>query len=240
VLAPARITPVLSECSTRVTHTQDGNVFPLLCRNHGVNVVAWRFYARGGNYLLALGKRATYARVNRYYCSLLGANNRYLTYPEVESMFTLATAYFGWRIPEPPLATANPGECAVVSSPTSALRAELPRYENCSQTPELKPSTMSWCTSACSPYFNSITWSTWTHDRAVGSGTEVAPTGVGGCAGSQLVYYPNTRIVLTHPVVERFCAWPASGRSKPREFLGPVFTRSNVYPSFELTSTSSC
>ena len=205
-----------------------------------MNVVAWRFYARGGSYLLALGNRATYTRVKQYYCRLLGPNNSLLTYPEVESMFALATAYYGWRFAQPPLATANPQECAVVSSPSSALTAELPRYENCSQVPRLKPSMMSWCTSACSPYFTSITWSTWTHARAVGSGTEVAPTGVGGCAGSQLLHYPDTPIVLSHPVVERFCAYPDSSRSKPREFLGPVFTRSNVYGEFELMTSSTC
>ena len=240
ILSPARAPPKHGECSLPLTHTGDGNVLPLLCRDSGVNVFAWRFYARGGSYLLALGGHATYRKVERYFCSLLMPNRSGLTYPEVGSIYTLASSYYGWTFNPPPLATANPTVCARLLRPPAAVTAALPLYENCSRVPQFKPTAIHWCTSACSPYFTSIVWKSWTPSHAVGYGTEDEATGVPGCAGSPVRAYPGTTIVLSRPRTEQFCVWPDVPHGTAKVFRGVVFTTSNVYPPFELMTGSSC
>ncbi len=241
ILKPAQVPPKHGECSLSLTHTGDGNVLPLLCRNGGVNVLAWRFYARGGSYLFSLGGHATYKRVERYFCSLLIPNRSGLTYPEVGSMYTLASSYYRWTFNSPPLATANPTVCArLLQSPVAAVAAALPLYENCSRVPQLEPKSIHWCTSACSPYFTSIVWRSWTPSHAVGVGTEDEATGDPGCAGSPVRTYPGTTIVLSRPRAEQFCALPDLPHGMARVFRGVVFTTSNVYPPFELMTGSNC
>jgi hypothetical protein len=108
-LAPATVPPVSNECTIRLTHDADGNVTPLLCGNGGVNVFAWRQYAKGyvcgagstdcgtevWSKVMQLGADANSAEVYQAMCS--DYKDIYGTKPLTISDEELAAAYYGWN-----------------------------------------------------------------------------------------------------------------------------------------------
>jgi hypothetical protein len=103
VLAPARVPPVKNECLRALLHDADGNVQPVLCPNGGVNVDAWRHYARGWvghppliwSKTMGLGPHPSAKDVFDAMC--VDMAKVYGTIPLTESAETLAAAYYGWR-----------------------------------------------------------------------------------------------------------------------------------------------
>jgi Domain of unknown function (DUF929) len=109
VLAPATVAPVSNECTIQLSHDADGNVTPLLCDDGGVNVFAWRQYAKGyvcgaastdcGSStwakMMQLGADADSAEVYQAMCS--DYKDIYGTKPLTISGEELAAAYYGWN-----------------------------------------------------------------------------------------------------------------------------------------------
>ncbi len=104
VLPGERLAPVRPECAQTVWLSEDGNVYPLLCSGERVNVGAWLFYARNRPSMMALARSASLSRVTASLCHYKvgeprGFNRSPETLPEQESVFMLAAAYNGWRVP---------------------------------------------------------------------------------------------------------------------------------------------
>ena len=137
ILAPARVAPVRDECSHSLVHDADGNVAPLLCANGDVNILAWRWYAKGwvfhGPFVwsttMGLGRYATYRQVVAAMC--VDMANIYGTIPMTLSSETLAAAYYGWHF---------------ARDPASEFEMELARYANEGKTGNTK--------AACGPPFH--------------------------------------------------------------------------------------
>jgi hypothetical protein len=96
--------PVRHECAVTVWLAEDGNVYPLLCSGHRVNVGAWLFYARNRPSMMSLERTTTLARVTASLCHYKvgepkGFNRTAESLPEQENVFMLAAAYNGWRVP---------------------------------------------------------------------------------------------------------------------------------------------
>jgi hypothetical protein len=103
ILAPATVLPVSAECSLPILKDADGNVTPLLCPDGGVNVRAWRVYARGHlsngpphwSKVMSLGRGATANQVFDAMCT--DQLQVYDAGPITYSAEQLAAAYYGWR-----------------------------------------------------------------------------------------------------------------------------------------------
>jgi hypothetical protein len=102
ILPPATVAPVSDECTLPLTHEEDGNVIPLLCPDGGVNVLAWRQFARGWvlrppliwSRTMQLGANATATSVFRAMC--FDRDRVQGTNPLTMSAEMLAAAYYGW------------------------------------------------------------------------------------------------------------------------------------------------
>ncbi len=137
ILAPAGVAPVRDECSHSLVDDADGNVAPLLCANGDVNILAWRWYAKGwvnhGPFVwsttMALGRYATYRQVVAAMC--VDMVNTYGTIPMTLSSETLAAAYHGWHF---------------ARDPASEFEMELARHANEGKTGNTK--------AACGPPFH--------------------------------------------------------------------------------------
>lgn len=109
ILAPAQVAPARDECSHSLVHDADGNVAPLLCANGDVNILAWRWYAKGWVFhgpivwstTMGLGRYATYQQVVAAMC--VDMANTYGTIPMTLSSETLAAAYYGWHFAHDPV-----------------------------------------------------------------------------------------------------------------------------------------
>jgi hypothetical protein len=104
VLPGESVPPVKSECAQTVWLSEDGNVYPLLCSGHRVNVGAWLFYAHNRPSMMSLLRTTSIARATASLCHYKvdeprGFNLFEETLPEQENVFTLAAAYNGWRVP---------------------------------------------------------------------------------------------------------------------------------------------
>jgi hypothetical protein len=104
VLPGEKVPPVHGECAQTVWLSEDGNVAPLLCSGHRVNVGAWLFYAQNHPSMMSLMRTTSIARATASLCHYKvdepkGFNLTDETLPEQESVFALAAAYNGWRVP---------------------------------------------------------------------------------------------------------------------------------------------
>jgi hypothetical protein len=105
ILPGESMPPVERECAETVWLAEDGNVYPLMCSRHRVNVGAWLFYARNRPSMMSLSRTSTIARVTESLCHYMarepkGFNLSDETLPEQESVFMLAAAYNGWHVPK--------------------------------------------------------------------------------------------------------------------------------------------
>lgn len=104
VLPGESVPPVQRECAQTVWLAADGNVYPLLCSGHRVNVGAWLFYAHNHPSMMSFMRATPIDRVTTSLCHYTvdepkGFNLFEETLPEQENVFTLAAAYNGWRVP---------------------------------------------------------------------------------------------------------------------------------------------
>lgn len=98
VLAPATVPPVYAECNVPVSHSMDGNLYPLLCADGGVNIRAWDGYTSYiGGPLFLLGRHADAAVVVAAMCEAYYHKPADATAVEVQSAEELAAAYYGWK-----------------------------------------------------------------------------------------------------------------------------------------------
>jgi hypothetical protein len=102
----AKESPIRSECLKAVTPTADGNDYPLRCSGDRVNVAAWESYAELLPRLFTLGRGATRCQVYEAEVRPALSREELLSLPEVEASYELASAYYGWKVDVPSLATA--------------------------------------------------------------------------------------------------------------------------------------
>ena len=101
--------PVGSECLEAVHPTADGNDYPLTCSHGKVNVAAWESYAELLPKLLTLGRSVTRCQVYEAEMNPSLSKEDFLTTPEVDASYTLASIYYGWTINVPsPASTPAP------------------------------------------------------------------------------------------------------------------------------------
>jgi Protein kinase domain len=99
ILAPAIVAPQVDECQQQLTFGADGSAGPVKCANGDLNVIAWRYYARGQGRLLSLGRFATPEQVLQTMC-----NDRNGTIPIEQMAYQLAKSYYGWSFGSDPSA----------------------------------------------------------------------------------------------------------------------------------------
>ena len=96
VLPPASVLPVGSLCSAPIQLYQDGNVGPLFCRSGAIIVEAWAHFASADPQVLSVGRGATLTAVESAVCADGVINHA--TYPIEQSVYQIATAYYGWNL----------------------------------------------------------------------------------------------------------------------------------------------
>jgi hypothetical protein len=95
VLAPATVPPRHAECAGGLVLYEDGNVGPLTCGG-GVNAGAWDSLAPiAASPLVVLGRNPTQAQVITAICA--GSSE---TTNQLDSVYQLASAYYGWNFGE--------------------------------------------------------------------------------------------------------------------------------------------
>jgi hypothetical protein len=82
-----------------------------------VNAGAWDFYAQLRPALLSAGSHATRRTVLRAYCGLGQPAEIGITGQEMDDVFELAAAYYGWRFSAPPPSAITRASCAAVGAP---------------------------------------------------------------------------------------------------------------------------
>lgn len=105
ILPGESMPPVQRECAETVWLAEDGNVYPLMCSGHRVNVGAWLFYAQNDPSMMSLSRTTSITRVTESLCHYRtgepkGFNLSDETLPEQENVFMLAVAYNGWQVPK--------------------------------------------------------------------------------------------------------------------------------------------
>ena len=101
ILSPAKIPPVSAECSERLTFAADGTAKPIICANRGVNIRAWRWYAKIGNEITELGRDSKPSDVHTTACD---DTSNGVTGPEEQDLYAMAAAYYGWHFSRNPTA----------------------------------------------------------------------------------------------------------------------------------------
>jgi hypothetical protein len=101
ILSPAKIPPVSAECSERLTLAADGTAKPITCAHRGVNIRAWRWYAKIGNEITELGRDAKPSDVHTTACD---DTSNGVTGPEEEDLYVMAAVYYGWHFSYNPTA----------------------------------------------------------------------------------------------------------------------------------------
>jgi hypothetical protein len=98
ILAPATTRSVASLCSTPLQTFQNGGVGPAFCSGGQINVRVWRAYAAEAEAVLTLGPGASSDEVVAGLCAawanLAGGN--------LDDIYAMAKAYFGWSFPDDP------------------------------------------------------------------------------------------------------------------------------------------
>jgi hypothetical protein len=124
-LAGERAGPVAPECAVVVHLEADGNVTPLLCAAHSVNVGAWLFYSKGDPALLTLARTATKREIDAALCDATPTSGTTspLTLPERLSDYILVRSYDGWTTPQAavmgPVLATHPGGAACLRAVAS-------------------------------------------------------------------------------------------------------------------------
>ncbi len=95
ILPLASVPPVSRECASGLVLAEDGNAGPLTCKDGGVNVGAWDYYASLKPLLMELTRNATPQQVTSAICT-----PESLTAVMKDSTFQLAEAYYGWHFGE--------------------------------------------------------------------------------------------------------------------------------------------
>ena len=95
ILAPAHELPVVDLCVATLQNIVSGRVRPLLCRDGGVNELAWRFYAPSSDSLFRLPADADQVLEEGAVCDDLDHNHA--TRPQEADAFELVSAYHGWH-----------------------------------------------------------------------------------------------------------------------------------------------
>ncbi len=109
-LPPAAVAPAsgVSECSVALEIGADGNASPVFCPDGGINVLAWNYFAKGNNLVMALTPNADVQQVESAMCKDLQTS----TIPIETSAGELAFRYYGWQfVGISDISTAFPGFC---------------------------------------------------------------------------------------------------------------------------------
>ena len=115
-------------------------------------------------------------------------------------------------------------------SPTTTSPVPVPDVLICQGTPSYEPSSVNWCTSACSSYVSAITWTSWTADGASGVGTLNTNTGVPNCSQGTWSAQPNYTISFSNPAMVTYCT--GNGGSGSASAL--LFTVSSFFSGSQL------
>ena len=109
ILPPAKSLPVVALCSQPVIIQTDGTASPLICSNGGLNVQAWKFFARLTPRVLGVGPTVSLARLQIALCRDVNVSHASLA--QEMGAYELATAYNGWNFATDPTAVL-PSGCA--------------------------------------------------------------------------------------------------------------------------------
>jgi hypothetical protein len=100
ILPPAKSLPVVALCSQPVITQPDGTASPLICSNGGLNVQAWKFFARLTPRVLGVGPTVSLARLQIALCRDINVSHASLA--QEMGAYELATAYNGWNFATDP------------------------------------------------------------------------------------------------------------------------------------------
>jgi|GEM_PF-4736406 len=106
--------------------------------------------------------------------------------------------------------------------PPTTTSPPLPGVLVCEGSPMYEPSTLHWCTSACSSYVDNVTWTSWTPQSANGTGTYMTNDGIPNCSQGTWTAHPGFAVTLSSPATVSYCT--GTGESS-----GLLFTYSNVW-----------
>ena len=108
--------------------------------------------------------------------------------------------------------TTAPATTTTVA-PTTTTAAPTPLLAICEGPAQFEPTSLHWCSSACSSYMTDITWSSWGPTQATGYGTLATNDGIPSCGGGTWTYTPNSPVVLSNPQTTGYCSGPGMSSS---------------------------
>ena len=123
-----------------------------------------------------------------------------------------------------PVPTTTVPVTVTTASPTTTTESPVvPLVLVCEGTPEYEPTSLSWCSSRCSSYVDGITWTSWTAQSAVGTGTLYTNDGIPDCAQGTVTAQPGYQVTMGNPQTTGYCN--AGGQVA----TGLLFTSSDVF-----------
>jgi hypothetical protein len=129
---------------------------------------------------------------------------------------------------------------APISAQTTAPtpHSAEPRLVICGGTPVTNPTTMHWCSSACSSYMTGIVWKSWTIDGATGVGTLMTNDGVPSCGQGTWTKHPGSIVILGNAHVVKYCAFVNYTNGSHRDATALLFTMTNLWGGVSLPASS--
>jgi hypothetical protein len=113
-----------------------------------------------------------------------------------------------------------------------------PRLVICSGIPVARPTTMHWCSSACSSYMTGIVWKSWAVDGATGVGTLMTNDGVPNCGQGTWTKHPGSIVILGNAHIMKYCAFINYVNGSHGSATALLFTMTNLWGGVSLPATS--
>ncbi|HEY1645772.1 MAG TPA: hypothetical protein VGF75_05385 [Candidatus Saccharimonadales bacterium] len=108
VLAPATVPSKTAECSQAISYASNGVPGSIQCANGDLNATDWQALAALEPNVLSLGYGASESQVQSTLCSDVEAN---ISNPIEETVYQIATLYYGWNFPSNPSVVLSNGTC---------------------------------------------------------------------------------------------------------------------------------
>ncbi len=107
-LSPASVPSKTLECSQAVSYASNGVPGPVQCANGYLNKNDWQALAALEPSVLSLGYNATSTQVEAGLCSDVKAN---ISNPIEETVYQIASLYYGWNFNPNPATILSSGSC---------------------------------------------------------------------------------------------------------------------------------
>lgn len=107
-LTPATVPSKIAVCNQQISFTSNGDSGPVTCTNGDLNATEWNALAANEPQVLTLGYGATFTQVQASLCRDTSTNESNVI---EQTIYQIATLYYGWSFPSNPSVVLANGTC---------------------------------------------------------------------------------------------------------------------------------